>query len=201
MNNNCIFLIVSESGGGKTTLVSALEKQHNLKSIESYTTRPKRSENEYGHIFVSEEEFDTLHDLVGYTKYNNYRYCATAKQVENNDLYVIDTKGVEYFKTNYRGNKSIKIIYIKSSISTRVERMEKRFIKDNNIDVEHLSSQDINSIFINFGKIMERITTDDREFAGIQSLADKIIENQNNTPFQDVVRQAYEFIRKENASE
>ena len=50
--NETIFLIIGESGSGKTTLVSSLEKQKNLKSIQSYTTRPPRYENEYGHIFV-----------------------------------------------------------------------------------------------------------------------------------------------------
>lgn len=201
MNNNTLFLICGESGSGKTTLVSALEKQHNLIPIPSYTTRPPRSENEYGHIFVNDEAFSQLKNIVAYTQYNNCQYGATSEQVDKYNLYIIDKEGIEFFKKAYRGKKSIKVIYIKSSISTRVERMEQRFIKDSNLDIEHLSSQDINSIFINFGKIMERITTDDREFAGIQSLADKIIENQNNTPFQDVVRQAYEFIRKENASE
>ena len=57
--NETIFLIIGESGSGKTTLVSSLEKQKNLKSIQSYTTRPPRYENEYGHIFVSENEFNS----------------------------------------------------------------------------------------------------------------------------------------------
>lgn len=177
MNNNCIFIIVSESGSGKTTLVSALEKQRNLKSISSYTTRPKRSENEYGHTFVNEDEFSQLKDIVAYTEYNGYKYCATTEQVETHDLYVINPSGIDFFKKSYHGNKSIKIIYIKSTISTRIKRMEQRGDT--------------------FPNIMERIVNDRFEFANIEKEADFIVENNDDTQFNTVVAKAWEYIRKE----
>ena len=67
MNGNTIYLIVGRSGSGKTTIAEELERKYGLKSIQSYTTRPKRSDNETGHIFVSDEEFDKLTDMVAYT--------------------------------------------------------------------------------------------------------------------------------------
>jgi len=175
--NNTIFLIVGESGCGKTTIVSALEKQRGLKSIQSYTTRPKRSENEYGHLFVSTEEFTQLKDLVAYTKFNGFEYGATSEQVENNDLYVIDKRGIDFFKQAYKGTKQIKVIYIKSSISTRVERMEQRGDK--------------------FANIMERIVNDVTDFKGVSSMADLIVENNSDTKLTDCVHKIWEFIRKE----
>lgn len=172
-----IFLIVGESGSGKTTIVTALEKKYELTSIPSYTVRPQRSENEYGHIFVTQEEFDKLQNLVGYTNYNGNDYCATSEQVDENDLYVIDTKGVEYFKTNYRGKKQVKIIYIKSSISTRIERMEKR-------------GDD-------FSLIMERIINDVIAFKNVSSYADYIVENNKDTNLKNVIFQVWDYIREQ----
>jgi guanylate kinase len=195
--NSTIFLIVGESGSGKTLLVSALEKQRGLKSIASYTTRPKRNENEYGHTFVNDEEFSQLQNIVAYTEYNGYKYCATSEQVENHDLYVIDKAGVDFFKKAYHGKKQIKIIYIKSSISIRVKRMEERFVKDNNIDINNLTSQDIKSILSNFGNIMERIVNDSIEFKNAEYIADLVVDNHSNRNFQYVVREVWEFIRKE----
>ena len=110
---NTIFLIIAPSGAGKTTLAGQLEKMYGLQSIQSYTTRPPRYDGETGHIFVSDKEFDELKDMVAYTEFCGHRYCATAEQVENNDLYVIDPKGVEYFRQAYHGNKQIKTIYIR----------------------------------------------------------------------------------------
>ena len=52
---NC-YLIVGQSGSGKTTIMTTLEEKYELKSIQSYTTRPKRSDGETGHIFISDEE-------------------------------------------------------------------------------------------------------------------------------------------------
>lgn len=128
MSNNTIYLIVGRSGSGKTTIAEELEKKYGLKSIQSYTTRHKRSENETGHIFVTDEEFDKLTDMVAYTEFGfpPYRYCATTEQVETHDLYIIDPKGIEYFKEHYKGNKSIKVIYINVSVSTAIDRMRKR---------------------------------------------------------------------------
>lgn len=123
---NCIFLIVGCSGSGKTTITEQLEQQYGLKSIQSYTTRAKRSENETGHIFVSDKEFDNLTNLVGYTVFAGNRYCATAEQVENNDLYVIDPKGIDFFMKSYKGNKIPKVIFISSDLTTRYDRMVKR---------------------------------------------------------------------------
>lgn len=171
-----IFLIVGESGSGKTTIVSSLEKKYELTSIPSYTVRPKRSENEYGHIFVSQKEFDKL-QLVGYSKYNGYDYGATPEQVESYDLYVIDVKGIEYFKNAYRGKKQVKIIYIKSSISTRIERMEQRGDK--------------------FSLIMERIITDCFDFKNVPSYADYIVENNKDANLKNVIFQVWDYIREQ----
>lgn len=103
-----IYLIVGQSGSGKTTIVNCLEEKYGLKSIQSYTTRPKRSDDETGHIFISDEEYDKLTNIVANTEFCGYRYCVQAEQIDNNDLYVIDSVGVKTLKVLYKGIKKNK---------------------------------------------------------------------------------------------
>ena len=117
---------MGKSGSGKTTIAEYLENKYNLKSVKSYTTRPMRSKNEKGHIFISNQEFDNLKEIVAYTRFNSYRYCSTAEQIESNDLYIIDVDGIKTLKKNYKGNKKIKIIYINCNGFERYQRMKRR---------------------------------------------------------------------------
>lgn len=58
--------------------------------------------------------------------FDEYNTSATAEQVENNNLYVIDPNGVKFFMKSYTGKKTPKIIYINSDLNVRYERMVKR---------------------------------------------------------------------------
>ena len=187
--NETIFLIIGESGSGKTTLVSSLEKQKNLKSIQSYTTRLPRYENEYGHIFVSENEFNSLTDMVAYTEYNGNKYCATSQQVDENDLYVIDIDGINYFKNAYHGDKNIRTIYIKSDIGTRFDRMVERGEKDG---LTHSQASDV---------AIDRIKNDVMAFRNAKDIADFIVYNNSDVVFQDVVTKVWNYIREERGSD
>ena len=123
-----IILLCGESGSGKTTVVTLLEEIYGLKQLQSYTTRPPRFENETGHIFITEEEFDLIpaDDMIAYTKYNGYRYCGTVQQVEESDIYVIDLPGIEFFKRHYKGNKEPIVVYLSVPTKLRAERMKNR---------------------------------------------------------------------------
>lgn len=105
-----IYLIVGPSGVGKTTLVEKLAKDYGYKTVESYTTRQPRYSGETGHIFVSDEEFDRLGEMVAYTQFNGYRYGVTAEIIDANDLYVIDPYGVQYMLDRYKGRKGVVVI-------------------------------------------------------------------------------------------
>ena len=57
---------------------------------------------------------------------DNYDISITAEQVENNDLYIIDPKGIDFFMKSYKGSKIPKVIFISSDMTTRYERMKSR---------------------------------------------------------------------------
>ena len=65
MKDKYIVLIVGESGSGKSTICDELTKRYGLKQVKSYTTRPRRSEDEDGHTFISDEEFKELEGICG----------------------------------------------------------------------------------------------------------------------------------------
>lgn len=120
-----LVLLVGKSGCGKTTLEKYMVDELGFKSVKSYTTRPKRTEDEDTHTFVSEEEFETLEDKVGYTQFMGYKYCATRKQLDSSTVYIIDPDGVEYLLEHYT-ERNLLIIYLDASKETCWERMMAR---------------------------------------------------------------------------
>lgn len=120
-----IILLVGESGSGKTTIADLLEDMYGYKVLKSYTTRPPRF-NDTSHVFITDEEFNKLKDIVAYTEYNGYRYCATADQVDHSDVYVIDPDGIEKLKKIYHGKKELVDVYIRVPEEIRASRMKKR---------------------------------------------------------------------------
>lgn len=124
--NNSLILLVGPSGCGKTTIANYLEAK-GLKQIQSYTTRPPRYEGETGHTFVTEEEFNNLGELVAYTEYNGNKYGVPAKMVDESRVYVIDVPGVETLLEKYQNeDRCINILYLKSTVATRIDRMMER---------------------------------------------------------------------------
>lgn len=124
-----IMCLVGESGSGKSTIAEALERS-GFKQVQSYTTRPKRSENEQGHIFVTQEDFDALRgDLVAYTRFGDYEYGATRQQVEECDIYVIDPLGVMYL-SECIGRENMIVVFVKASYTERRNRLIKSVGKE-----------------------------------------------------------------------
>ncbi len=128
--NNALFLFVGKSASGKTTIANILESEYGLTQLQSYTTRPKRHENETGHIFITDKEFDGLNNIIAFTEYNGYRYCATKEQIDAADIYVIDVPGVKTLLEKYHTERPIIILYFDTSVRTRIERMIDRGSSD-----------------------------------------------------------------------
>lgn len=127
-----IFLILGESGCGKDTIVNTLCDKYGYKRVKSYTTRPPRGTetDERSHIFVSDFEFDQLQNLVAYTRFDRYRYCATSEQVDNADLYIIDADGIKFFQERYKGARKPFVIRIVSTVADRYTWLYERYGAD-----------------------------------------------------------------------
>ncbi|MGN5457057.1 MAG: AAA family ATPase [Candidatus Kurthia intestinigallinarum] len=122
--NKPLYLFVGKSGSGKSTIAKILEDRNNLKQLRSYTTRHRRNSTDIDHIFITEDEFYQLQDVVAYTFYNGNYYGATAQQVDDADIYVIDVYGVKELLEKYHGKHHyIFIVYFDTTVHTRIRRM------------------------------------------------------------------------------
>lgn len=175
-----IILICGASGSGKSTLAEELESRYGFKSIPSYTTRPPRHENEKGHTFITDEEFDKLTNIIAYAETTNARYCVTQDMFDNEEysLYVIDNSGIKYLKENYKGQRPMYVVYITCPLRQRYDRIIKR--ADNNPDP--------------VGFALERIEHDAVEFKNV--VYDIRIENANGY-FNEAFAALYLFCKHE----
>jgi len=131
--NKPLFLFVGKSASGKTTIANLLEAS-GYTQVYSYTTRQRRFENEPGHVFITEDEYDQLENIIASTEYNGNRYCTTLEQIQDADIYVIDPAGVKTLLDNYNKlDRNVYIIYFSASTYTRIRRMLEREDSDTQI--------------------------------------------------------------------
>lgn len=119
---------------------------------------------------------------ITFDEYNN---CATTEQVENNDLYIIDPKGIDFFMESYKGNKMPKVIFISSDMTTRYERMKSRAEENGSEYMDAVKSS------------LERITNDVVEFYDYihgQTQIDYTCKNNADDKLEDVVDRIYKYI-------
>lgn len=145
-----LFCIVGRTASGKDSLTSSVIDELNLKQVISYTTRPKRINEENTHIFIEEKEFENYkNDIVAYTEINGYKYFCTKEQLLESDIYIIDPNGVDYLKKQNLGLKLI-TIYVNVDYDTRYQRA----INNRKDDVEVFIKRNLseNAQFENFEK-------------------------------------------------
>ena len=119
---------------------------------------------------------------ITFDEYNN---CATAEQIENNDLYIIDPKGVDFFMESYKGSKTPKVIFISSDMTTRYERMKSRAEENGSEYMDAVKSS------------LERITNDVVDFYDYihgQTQIDYTCKNNADDKLEDVVDRIYKYI-------
>lgn len=127
-NDYCIFCIVGKSGTGKTAITQQLAQKYDWEIVWSVTTRPKRTQNETGHLFRTDDEFDEIMEghCVAYSEICGYRYGVSKEQIDRNDFFVVDPDGLQSLKENYHGEKQIIAIGLKDTLIHRIQHMRKR---------------------------------------------------------------------------
>lgn len=165
-----LFCILGASASGKSTLVQKLEIELNMKQIASYTTRPPRYEGEAGHTFVTEEEFQSLSDIVAYNYYLDNHYGVTSQQIDDeaHDLYVVDQTGLNELKEKYKGDRKIYSVYIDCLPLNRYDRLFDRYFKM------------YQNSLVATNRAMERIKQDEIEFENCNLVVDYVITNNDN---------------------
>ena len=117
--------------------------------------------------------------------FDNYDISITAEQIENNDLYIIDPKGVDFFMESYKGSKTPKVIFISSDMTTRYERMKSRAEENGSEYMDAVKSS------------LERITNDVVDFYDYihgQTQIDYTFKNNADNKLEDVVDRVYKYI-------
>lgn len=165
-----LFCILGASASGKSTLVQKLEIELNMKQIASYTTRPPRYEGEAGHTFVTEEEFQSLSDIVAYNYYLDNHYGVTSQQIDDeaHGLYVVDQTGLNELKEKYKGDRKIYSVYIDCLPLNRYDRLFDRYFKM------------YQNSLVATNRAMERIKQDEIEFENCNLVVDYVITNNDN---------------------
>lgn len=91
-----LLCLIGKTASGKSTLADMLEAKEGYTSIVSYATRPPRSENEKGHIFVNDDVYNSMkatNSVAVETQIGPYKYWTTLDQLYENDIYVVDPIG------------------------------------------------------------------------------------------------------------
>lgn len=128
-----IYLIVGNSGSGKTTQANILKENKNLSKIITYTTRKIRpcEFNGIDYHFIDTKTFGELKNqnkLIAITKYANNFYAVPKEELlsyknsHKNTVLIVDLQGVKDLKDEF---KAI-CIYLKLDKSNLENRMIKR---------------------------------------------------------------------------
>ena len=122
MNDSRLYVVAAPSGGGKTSLISALlKKDERVQLSVSYTTRPPRpGEVDSVHYhFVDEDSFQTLIDRKAFLEYASvfdYHYGTSREAVEQqlaagfDVLLDIDWQGARQIRNSFPSSRSIFVI-------------------------------------------------------------------------------------------
>lgn len=129
-------LIVGRAACGKDLIAKKLEDKYGWTFVQSYTTRPKRTDNEHGHTFITKEDVDNFdkNDIVTDTVLNDHYYFSTKQQINDADGYIINPDAIPDL-LNACPDTYFQIIYIRpKNNDTRYEMAIKRANESDNPD-------------------------------------------------------------------
>ena len=120
-----LLCVLGRTASGKDSLVNKLCERTGLKQIISYTTRPRRENEDDTHIFVSQYEYQTMltnGDVAVDTNIAGNYYWSTIEQLYESNVYIIDYIGYQKLKELNLPNIRLVSIYINVPDNIREER-------------------------------------------------------------------------------
>lgn len=128
-NEHVIILLVGKTNSGKSSLAKKLCERMGLSQLISQTTRPKRSEADTDHTFVTMDEYIRAKEngeIAIDTEIAGNYYYATIKQLYNADLYTINPEALNRLLALDLPNIKFVTVYISCPDHLREERAIKR---------------------------------------------------------------------------
>lgn len=156
--------LIGKSGAGKTTIEDTLIREYGFQRAISHTSREKRVNDVEGvnYYFVSKEEMERLWangELVERIDYLGNIYGFVESECKPDRVVAVVPDGLR--QLNERKDLDIFSVYLDVSYDVRKSRMSGRGDSEESIE--------------------ERLRVDDEVFAGVESMVNLVINNDNKT--------------------
>lgn len=177
-----IIVLLGASGSGKSTIENELATHHGFKKIISYTTRDPRAGEVNGkdYYFINNETFyEMLKEglFAEYDEYSQGRLYGTliSDYAEGNKVVVLTPNGLRQLMDKCCG-EDIYPVLVEANLGTRIKRYIDR------CGIEKFSFDDKN-------EISARVERDFGMFLGLEKEVDMVVNNDDGTDINDVVKE------------
>lgn len=172
-----MYLIIGRTASGKDTLAQHL-KNIGVESVVSRTTRPKRSEDEDTHIFVTKDEAAEQTDRLAETVIDGNEYYVLEEDLIGKSIYIVDPKGAREI-AEHAPDELFVIAYVAAPEDIRKKRYLSRGATEEDFDKRN---SDEDAQFTDFEKnVLGKETLSDTDLPdNIRGV--RVFQNADNDP-------------------
>lgn len=184
-----IIVLLGSSGSGKSTIENELATHHGFKKIIPYTTRQPRDceENGKDYNFIENDMFEEIKSRGLFAEYDEYsqdRQYGTlvSDYINGNKVVVLTPNGLRQLKKNCT-NEDFFSVLVEANLGTRIKRYVDR------CGVNRFNFDDKN-------EISSRVERDFGMFKGMKSEVDLVVNNDEETDINDLVKEIVKYAEK-----